>query len=202
MKPAITASSPGTRRYAAGLPRASDSRSSTPLRQRSSFIQLALFMAGCSATYERSDVVSASSKLNPDRGVLVSTPEDGQYGAARYFGSGNMTAAAVRSAFSKYATRADFAKKCHGEECLEQVDTKKYGYYVKPEILHWEERATEWSGLPDKIEIQVVVYDAETKRQLANTSYTGKSKWATFGGDHPQDLLAEPTNEFVGSLYR
>ncbi|WP_254924651.1 DUF4823 domain-containing protein [Aeromonas sp. A35_P] len=29
----------------------------------------------------------------------------------------------------------------------------------------------------------------------------GKSKWATFGGDHPQDLLPEPTEKYVNSLY-
>lgn len=68
-------------------------------------------------------------------------------------------------------------------------------------ILHWEERATEWSGKPDRIEIQIIIYDLSTKKQIVNSTYTGKSKWATFGGDHPQDLLAEPTQTFVDALY-
>ncbi|WP_428785404.1 DUF4823 domain-containing protein [Vibrio splendidus] len=28
----------------------------------------------------------------------------------------------------------------------------------------------------------------------------GKSGLATFGGDHPQDLLSEPVSEFMASL--
>jgi len=37
---------------------------------------------------------------------------------------------------------------------------------------------------------------------VANSSFTGKSSWFTFGGDHPQDLLAKPADEFVRGLYR
>ena len=70
------------------------------------------------------------------------------------------------------------------------------------EILQWEKRATEWSGRPDQIEIQLVIFDAVTKEVLANSSYSGKSKWLTFGGDHPQDLLPEPTSQYVTSLYK
>ena len=73
---------------------------------------------------------------------------------------------------------------------------------MKPEILHWEDRATEWSGKSDRIEIQLVIYDAVTRKELANSSYTGTSKWATFGGDHPQDLLPEPTYQYVNGLYQ
>ena len=70
-----------------------------------------------------------------------------------------------------------------------------------PEILHWEDRNTEWSGIKDKIEIKLVVYDAATGNELASTIIAGKIKWATFGGDHPQDLLPEPLKRYVESLY-
>ena len=85
----------------------------------------------------------------------------------------------------------------------QEIDTEKYGYFVKPVILswEWEDRATEWSGKADRIEIQLIIYDVVTKKERANSSYTGKSKWATFGGDHRQDLLPEPTNSCVNSLY-
>jgi hypothetical protein len=73
---------------------------------------------------------------------------------------------------------------------------------LKPVILHWEERNTEWSGKPDRIEIQVLIYDTTTREVIASSRFSGKSKWATFGGDHPQELLPEPTNEFVDNLYK
>lgn len=75
--------------------------------------------------------------------------------------------------------------------CLEKTQAQPYGYYVIPEILHWEDRATEWSGIPDRLEVKLSIFDGN-KKELASTIITGKSKWATLGGDHPQDLLPEP----------
>ena len=62
-------------------------------------------------------------------------------------------------------------------------------------------RATEWSGIPDKIEVKIIVYDGGTGKEVGSTLISGRSKWATFGGDHPQDLLPEPLNSYVESLY-
>ncbi|MFX0203268.1 MAG: DUF4823 domain-containing protein [Candidatus Hodarchaeota archaeon] len=163
---------------------------------------VAFFATGCAASYKYADLKPITAKLDSTKGVLISTPQDGWYENTEYPNSGRMTANAIRAAFSKYSSTVDVVDSCHGENCLNSIDSKKYGYYVKPDILLWEERATEWSGKPDKIEIQIVIFEAATKEEIANTSYTGKSKWATLGGDHPQDLLPEPTNQFVGSLYK
>ena len=159
-------------------------------------------IAGCASTYKHSEFQAPTAKLDSTKGVLISTPEDGWYENTQYRNSGRIAANAIRAAFSKNAKRADVTSDCKGDECLNSIDSKKYAYYVKPIILHWEERATEWSGKPDRVEIQMVIFDVLTKEELANSSYTGKSKWATFGGDHPQDLLPDPTNEYVSKLYR
>ena len=165
------------------------------------FLSILFCVYGCAATYKQDDLITISSKLDRTQGVLISTPQDGWYGERQYRNSGKMTVNAVRSAFLKNTQIADVTESCHGENCLKDINVEKYGYYVKPEIIHWEDRATEWSGIPDKLEIQIVVFDTVTKRELANSSYKGKSKWMTFGGDHPQDLLPEPTNKYVNSLY-
>lgn len=159
-------------------------------------------LSGCASTYNHSEFQAPNEKLDSSKSVLISIPEDGWYENTQYRNSGQMTANAVRAAFSKNARKADLANGCDGVECLEEINSEEYGYFVKPVILHWEERATEWSGKPDRIEVQLFVYDSATKDELANSSYTGKSKWATFGGDHPQDLLPEPTNEYVRTLYQ
>ncbi|WP_084684845.1 DUF4823 domain-containing protein [Methylohalobius crimeensis] len=161
-----------------------------------------MVVSGCASTYRHSELQAPVAKLDSSLGVLISVPEDGWYENTQYRNSGRMAANAVRAAFSKNARKVDIAQDCRDEECLDGIDAEKYGYFVKPVILHWEERATEWSGKPDRIEIQIVIYDAVTKSEVANSSYTGKSKWATFGGDHPQDLLPEPTNEYVSNLYQ
>lgn len=162
----------------------------------------ALTLASCTSTYQHVDLQAPPDSLNPALGVLVSIPEDGWYGDTQYRNSGNMTANAVRAAFAKNAENVDLANGCKDTECLSDIDIINYGYFVKPIILSWEDRATEWSGKRDRIEIQIMIYDAVTKQEIGNSSYTGKSKWSTFGGDHPQDLLLEPTNNYVNSLYR
>ena len=158
-------------------------------------------VSGCASTYKQSDLQSLSTNLDRSRGVLISVPEDGWYDNTQYHNSGKMTVNSIRAAFVKNTSRVDIINSCHGDECLETIDLVKYGYYIKPDILHWEERSTEWSGKPDIIEIQIVVFDSASKEEIANSTYTGKSKWATFGGDHPQDLLSEPTLNYINSLY-
>ena len=165
-------------------------------------IPLTLLATGCTSTYKHTEAQKIEIKLDGRKGVLISTSDDGAYGSKQYHNSGRMTANAIRSAFSKESSNVDVVTYCHGENCLNNIDTGKYGYYVKPEIFHWEDRSTEWSGKPDRIEIQLITFDALTKKELAKASFTGKSKWGTFGGDHPQDLLQEPTNKYVKSLYR
>jgi len=172
------------------------------LKTRIPLVLFVLCATGCTSTYRYNDLQVVDSKLDGNRSVLISVPEDGWYESTPCRNSGKMTANAVRAAFLQHAKRVDVIDTCHGDDCLASVDADEYGYYVKPEILHWEERATEWSGISDRIEIQLAIYDTLSKRELANTTYTGKSKWATFGGDHPQDLLAAPTRKYVTSLYK
>jgi hypothetical protein len=65
----------------------------------------------------------------------------------------------------------------------------------------WEDRATEWSGIPDKITIKYSVYEVETGKPLASSITAASSKWGTLGGDHPQELLPVPTQQFVDKLF-
>jgi hypothetical protein len=159
-----------------------------------------LMLVGCTASYQQSSVNESNAKLLIDNPVFISTPDDGWYSDKEYRNSGRMTATETRAAFVKHSSDVAIINNCAAEECFEQI-TAKSGYLVVPVILHWEDRATEWSGKRDRIEIQLRIYDVATREELASTVFSGKSKWMTFGGDHPQDLLPKPLNKYVGSLY-
>ncbi len=156
---------------------------------------------GCVSTYEYEEPTLEAGPLAEDRRVMICTPEDGWYSTTRYPNSGDSTARALREAFVPYARLVTIGPQCDDNTRLEDIDTSGYDYVVCPTILHWENRATEWSGLPDRIRIGLVVYNASSRDVLAKGSYAGKSKWATFGGDKPEDLLPEPTQRFVDQLY-
>jgi len=157
--------------------------------------------SGCASTYEQTSLTAPTEKLQSGKSILIATPSNGFYEAKEYSGSGDTTARAVRSAFARYSNNVAVSPECSNLECLKSSQSTPVDYYVVPEILHWEDRNTEWSGIKDKLEVKVAVYDAKDGTELSTTIISGKSKWATFGGDHPQDLLPEPINKYVESLY-
>ncbi|WP_333692374.1 DUF4823 domain-containing protein [Pseudomonas syringae] len=65
----------------------------------------------------------------------------------------------------------------------------------------YQDRATEWSMIPDKVEIKVDVVQVSSGDVISSGIIKGKSGLSTLGGDHPQDLLPEPVAEFVDSLF-
>ena len=161
-----------------------------------------ILLAGCTATYNVNRGNDEGVQLAATKGVYIIIPDDGRYDGKPYANSGQMTASALEVEFSKYAAHVVMSDKCALEACLVTLKDSKYGYLVEPNILHWEDRATEWSGKPDKISVKISVYELSSGDRLSQVIVDGKSKWATFGGDHPQDLLREPISNYVTSLYR
>ena len=161
-----------------------------------------LLLGACADTHQLIRQDAASIQLAQSDTVFVAVPEDGAYGATTYRGSGQNTAQIIFSAFAKHTQLVKVGRAVQSfDEALastRQVGTK---YLVYPTIFHWEDRATEWSSIPDRVEIKIEVVEASSGDAVASGVIKGKSGLATLGGDHPQDLLPKPTEEFVSSLY-
>ena len=163
---------------------------------------VALLLFGCADSHEIAPVTSAPQKLSAAGIAYIARPEDGRYAHRHYSESGRMTAQIVASAFAKHIERTATASRVETrEEAL--ASAKKLGatYLVLPQILHWEDRATEWSAIPDKVEVKLTVISAAANQSLASAVISGKSGLWTLGGDHPQDLLPLPIEEFVKTLF-
>jgi len=144
-----------------------------------------------------------NKKLTADDSFYISIPADGTYGATTYSGSGTMTSRLLLSAFSKRARNVQMAKTPQGfKDDLQAAREGNLGYLVYPTIMHWEDRATEWSGKPDRVEVKVEVFETPSGSLFDSVIIKGRSGLATFGGDHPQDLLPDPMEEFVTSLFQ
>ena len=157
-----------------------------------------VLLTGCASTYNMTVLKAPDAKLSPSYSVVIATPENGRFGSVNYYGSGEMTARAFKNEFLKNSNKVNILSKKESPEVLAALDRT---YYVEPKIIHWEERATEWSGKPDKIEIKVSVYNAGESDPLSSVIFTGKSKWLTLGGDHPQELLPVPVSNYLETLY-
>jgi Domain of unknown function (DUF4823) len=164
---------------------------------------VALFLGACADTHElirNGDAVAA--RLTPVDTVFIAVPEDGVYGTDSYRGSGQNTAQIIYSAFAKHTRTAKMGHSIQSfDEALTSTRQGGQKYLVYPTILHWEDRATEWSAIPDKVEVKIEVVDTASGDAIASCVIKGKSGLATFGGDHPQDLLPEPAEEFASSMY-
>jgi hypothetical protein len=165
---------------------------------------LAFSAAGCANSYTiaRPTGQTAPAALSRDGSVYVSLPEDGRYGDTVYNGSGADAARSVAAAFSSQVARVEQAAQVGAPETgLSHAADNRFTYFVDTSILHWEDRATHWSGRPDQMTLKLVVFDAASRRVLDTVTISGRSKWATFGGDHPQDLLREPLATYAAELF-
>ena len=163
-----------------------------------------LVAISCTHTYERVEIgdVSTGNKLPKACKVYISAPEDGVYGPYNYHGSGRMTALSIQNAVLRYTNNVIISAEHETfQKGIEISKDKGFDYYIFPTILHWEDRRTEWSGRPDKIEVKIVIYNVTNGKEFDAIIIKGKSRWATFGGDHPQDLLRQPINEYISTLF-
>ncbi|MBP0494001.1 DUF4823 domain-containing protein [Pararoseomonas indoligenes] len=146
--------------------------------------------------------MTSGNSLSPAARLYVSVPEDGRYGSELYPGSGQTVARFAQSAFQQRLGRVDRGQAMEGvDAALMSGRAVGADLVLVPVIAHWEDRATEWSGLPDRAEVLLTIYDAKTGAVVNRTSIQGRSTWFTFGGDHPQDLLPEPMNAYAASLF-
>lgn len=163
---------------------------------------VAVALAGCVSKYKPIATDAPVSVLSSSADFYVMQPEDGKYGNKPYPGSGEQTAIALQSALIPRAGRVFRASKPEDiETALSTAREKNLDYVLQTRILNWEDRATEWSGIPDKISLNFEIYDTSTGEKVASQTSKASSKWATFGGDHPQDLLPLPIGEFMKTVF-
>lgn len=172
------------------------------MRRIAVLLVLIFAVSGCSSKYKVDAVEAPKQSISTEKRFYITLANNGSYGNRHYKNSGRQTSEAVLAALAVHGADGEIG------ESLEKIDaalaaarTGKFDYVFVPQVLHWEDRATEWSSLPDRITIRYVVYDAQSGKEVASTTIRGSSKWATFGGDHPQDLLPKPTEQFVKTLF-
>jgi hypothetical protein len=140
--------------------------------------------------------------LTRNQSFYIVTPRDGSYGSQHYAGSGAAVANAFSAALLKYANDVLIGDYVESTEAAQDVAKAKHcAYVVIPRITRWEDRATEWSGIRDKMELMVKIVNTADGTVLSASEINGKSRWMTFGGDHPEDLLKEPVQEWIASLF-
>jgi hypothetical protein len=163
---------------------------------------LILLVACADAHHVIPDRTYAQTRLSADGTVYVALPADGRYGAIDYDGSGATVAQMLKAALLEHLLQVDIAPELENYAAARRSAVQGgYTYLFFPTITHWEDRATEWSGIPDKVAVRLVVVEPRSGETLSVATIEGTSGLATFGGDHPQDLLPEPIQEHIDQLF-
>jgi hypothetical protein len=161
-----------------------------------------LALTGCVSTYEINSAVPAKEKLSQGKSAYVALSADGRYDKENYTGSGAKTTYAVVNALKPHVSNMEIATEVMPyEQSVAVAKQRDVDYLFVPKILHWENRATEWSGIPDRIQIELRTIDAHTGKTMDIGDLRGKSKWVTLGGDVPEELLEKPITQYINSLY-
>src|SRR4051812_43959358 len=113
---------------------------------------VALILTGCASDRVRyRSSMPLSAPLDSAARVYVSVPQDGLYNLQRYEYSGVATAFALGEAARGRFAGVDVGNEFQSDQqAREAAGRFKARYVIAPMILHWEDRATAWSGLPDK----------------------------------------------------
>ncbi|OUR75980.1 hypothetical protein A9Q83_16595 [Alphaproteobacteria bacterium 46_93_T64] len=160
-------------------------------------------LSGCANSYGATAIKKPATKIAAESKFYITQPKDGVYGNTNYVGSGKMTSSAISAELSKKGVEvvvADSVETIEGAKIRAVNVDATYLFYTK--ILHWEDRATEWSGLSDKITMNYVIYEAITGKKVASTTASATSGWATLGGDHPLDLVPKTVQDFLNAVFQ
>ena len=160
-----------------------------------SLVTFAFICLGCTSTYEYQTNNPTTTKLEKNKIVAIATSEDGFYGSDIYEGSGKILSMVVRQQIKIYSSKVTILENKIKIEDFSEKEIEEYDYIVIPEILHWEDRATAWSGLPARISFSIQIYNNK-KELLKSTILSGKSASMTLGSTDPGELIEEPLKVF------
>lgn len=164
-------------------------------------LPLLLLAFGCSTPNQMTRLAGDNTRLERGAAVVIATPADGAYGEKQYTGSGLKTATALQAAFANYTPKTSVVSDCAELDCL-KARAADARYLIVPRIVHWEDRATQWSGKPDRVNVQVSVYERGGDREInAAMLSTETGGVFAFTDEAPETLLEGAIKPYVQSLY-
>ena len=165
---------------------------------------VALLATACKTTYTEKNLTSEPPPiLRSTSRIYVAIPFDASFKDVVAEDSGKLTAQAFQAALLRY-TRSVYTSK-YPESVSEALDNARRGnleYVIYPTIVRWEDRATEWSGIRDRMALKVDLIELNTSTIVFSREVESTGKWMTDGGESPRDLLAEPAEQYVNALFR
>lgn len=174
------------------------------LRFYTSLLVTASVCGGCASEFQvdRTTPLAGRISLPAHSAVYIPLPMDGTFEFKPYAGSGASAAAVAAKALSRHAERVEVGTTVQSAaEGLAFARSGGFTHCAALELVHWEDRATEWSGKRDRATITITLSDARAGTQLDKATITATGTWWTLGGLHPQDLLERMMMQYDQSTF-
>lgn len=160
-------------------------------------------LTGCVSVPDISIEDKQGSIIVPtNESVCLVTPSDGLFEGKTYRNSGIKVAEKISSSIRDAYTIVRVEKIGAGH--LNGCKNKDLRYVIYPEILEYEDRATGWSALPDKIRVKVNLVDTSTSNASTFTYYADSnlvaSAFLEWGNAAPHELLGEAFEQQIKDL--
>ena len=159
-----------------------------------------LFFTSCLSTYRYNYDNPQNEPLISNKKIAISVSQDGYYGDDVYKGSGLEVSNAIKEELNKYSHKTLILRKKQSLNDFSITELSEYDYIIIPQILHWEDRATAWSGKPDKIEVYIDIYNSQ-KQLLKSGSFYGESAKSTLLSNDPSVLIQKPIKIFFETVF-
>jgi hypothetical protein len=162
------------------------------------------FTTGCKSTYSETNLTAEPPPLlRGTSRIYVAMPYDASFKKQVALNSGKHTAEALYVALQRY-TRGVFMGRFPESAADATESARQHGseYLIYPHIIKWEDRATEYSGVRDRLELKIDLINVADGKLAFSRDIAATGKWLTEGGDKPDDLLQQPIEEYVNALFR
>jgi hypothetical protein len=167
---------------------------------------LCMALIGCAASYHREQltgITASTLALSPESVVYVVQPADGAYEEKVYSRSGQMTEQAIAAAFAKHGSHVIRADTVESKpQAIASARASGAQYAAIATIIQWEPRATEWSGLPSRISVNMAIIDVKTGKTSSEEALSARSRIVSWTRTSPESLLHDSIGGYVDALYR
>ena len=170
-------------------------------------IIVAVLTLGCSSYQDLAYTTRGYTlRLPREAPVFVAIPKDASMvyssgkpanASSTYPESGQITARVIAQAFEKHASKVQMASETQAlTGALKQARADGFKFLVWPTLIQWTERS---GHRRDQIVVKLVIFDTDTRKTLDLVTLKGRS--VKRAGAYPKELLSEPVNDYVDSLY-
>ena len=123
--------------------------------------------------------------------------KDGAYGGKTYKGSGLNVSKIILRTLRNVQPLAQLVEETNEADAIKIAKQKDASYLIVPDLLHWEDRATAWSGYRDKVKIELRFLSLNPIETISSQTYYTTNNSITFLNTKPEDLLDERFDKFI-----